>query len=140
MARCPDCNKFVSFEEQDPEVNDLEVDEGGHVTANVRIVNACGDCGTELTEANLDLETDVKIPKGHTGEGHELEVEEDGAERTSRSGNFKKGVFVPGGGRYAKTFYGAQVSFSVTCECGKLEAVTGELEGDEQASGMESLV
>lgn len=55
MARCPDCNKFVSFEEVEPEVNSLEVDSSGYVTAEIRIVNECADCSTELREANLDL-------------------------------------------------------------------------------------
>ena len=58
MARCSSCNKFVSFDESEPEVNNLEVDEDGHVTAEVRIVNACAECGEELTEANLEAEAD----------------------------------------------------------------------------------
>jgi len=54
--RCPDCNKFVSFEENEPEVESIDVDGDRNVTATVRIVNSCGECGQELKEATLDME------------------------------------------------------------------------------------
>lgn len=137
--RCPDCNKFVSFDSDvEPEVNDLEVNEDGFVSCNVRIVNACGDCGTELKEASFDMESEIEIGE-HKGEEHELTVENTGAERTSRSGFFQKGKFVSGFGRYAKTFYGAAVDFTVTCSCGKLD-VSGQMTEEVQASGMDELV
>jgi hypothetical protein len=137
--RCPDCNKFVAFDEADPEVDSLEISEDGTVTAEVRIVNNCADCGSELKEATFQLEEQVDIPEGHSGEGHQLEIEEAGAERTQRSGYYKKGEFVSAGGRYAKTYYGASVSYEITCECGALE-ISGTLEDDVQASGMDELV
>lgn len=138
--RCDQCNKFVSFEEAEPEVNDLSISEDGQVTASVRIVNQCQDCGQELTETTFDMEYDHSEQcKEHQGEGHGLEIEEDGCERTSRSGYFKKGQFVFACGRYAKTFYGMALNYSVTCECGKLE-LSGTLEDECQASGMEQLV
>jgi hypothetical protein len=41
MPRCPDCNKFASVStDQEPEIDNLEVDEEGVVTATARIVNA----------------------------------------------------------------------------------------------------
>ena len=89
--RCPDCSKFVSFEEQDPEVDGLEISEDGQITGSVRIVNGCAECSTELTESNFDIDVSIEVPKGHEGEGHELEIEDDGCERTSRSGYYKKG-------------------------------------------------
>ena len=55
MARCPDCNKFVSLDsEQDPEVS-IDVDEEGHVTGSVQIANACEQCGTEMYTAEFDV-------------------------------------------------------------------------------------
>lgn len=139
--RCDQCNKFVSFEEAEPEVNDLTVSEDGDVAASVRIVNQCQECGQELTETTFDLEASHGDEiKEHKGKGHELEIEEDGCERTSRSGWFKKGQFVAAHGRYAKTFYGASLNYNITCSCGKLESVGGTLEDDCQASGMEQLV
>lgn len=141
--RCPDCNKFVGNEEQDPEVESLEVehDEAGcaTVTADVRIVNACAECGTELTEYTFNLETQVQIePADHKcpaeTEGAEptldLEVEEESSERTSRT---------EGKGRGLKTFYGSTVSASVKCRCGKVSASV-TLEDDVQASGMDVMV
>src|SRR3990172_2348422 len=118
--RCPSCNKFVGNDEQEPEVESVEVehDEAGTatVTASVRIVNACADCGEELAEASLDLET-----------------QETSSERTNRSDG-KPGT----PSRYRRTFYGAKVEASVTCRCGKVSASV-TLEDDVQASGMESL-
>ena len=136
--RCPDCNKFVAFDEQEPEVQVIEVDEDGHVRVEVRIVNACADCSQELKDATFELEADHEI-EGHKGEGHELSIEEDGCERTGRSGYFKKGKFVPACGRYAKTFYGVNVAYSISCSCGKLEGVSGTVEDEVQGSGMEEL-
>lgn len=134
--RCPDCNKFVSYDEADPEVNDLEISDDGTVTAEVRIVNTCGGCGQDLKEATLDFSEEVDV-SAHSGEGHDLSVEESSCERTQRSGYFKKGVFVPAGGRYAKTFYGASLSYTVTCSCSEGFKIEGVLEDDVQASGMD---
>jgi hypothetical protein len=145
--RCPDCNKFVGNDEQEPEVESVEVeaDESGHatVTASVRIVNACADCGTELTEATLDLEAEVtlepadhKCPSETAGEepALDLEAEETSSERTNRSDGKPN---TPS--RYRRTFYGAQVEATVKCRCGKIET-TVTLADEVQASGMESMV
>lgn len=44
--RCPDCNKFVSFDtDVEPDVS-LDVADDGGVSGSCRIVNACADCGT----------------------------------------------------------------------------------------------
>lgn len=136
--RCPDCNKFVSFDESDPEVNDLDVSADGTVTAVVRIVNTCAECGTELKEGTFEFEELVDA-EGHNGEGHELSVQESGADRTQRSGYFKKGEFIPASGRYAKNFYGVSVTYTVTCSCGAL-SVEDAFEDDMQASSMDEMV
>jgi hypothetical protein len=71
--RCPDCNKFVSNNEADPEVqDDSPALEDGGVSVEVRIVNECADCGTELTEANFEqtVDFDAEVVKAHTGDGH----------------------------------------------------------------------
>jgi len=119
MARCPDCNKFVSIDsEQDPEVN-LDASETG-VTGDVQIANACADCGTELRTATLDVNVDAENLQNEDGvtlatwyeglteaakETAQFEVEETETERTSRS---------EGKGRSTHTFYGATVQFDVT--------------------------
>ena len=142
--RCPDCNKFVSFDEGEPELQSIDIN-GNSVTCEVRIVMNCAECGQELKEAMLDMDADVDTGIGgddveHNGNGHELSVEEQGIESTSRSGYFKKGVFVPAGGRYAKTYYGASVEFRVTCSCDESWEYVGTMEDDVQASAMDELV
>lgn len=127
--RCPDCNKFVSMDtETDPEAEDPAVDEEGFVTCQVRIVNNCADCGTELKEATFDLEADTEAGTDHKGKGHSLEVETEDVERTERS---------EGRGRGLRSFYGVSVSFTVKCECGETWNVKAE--DDVQASSMEEL-
>jgi len=152
MARCAECNKFVSYDQADPEVDNLEI-EGNTVSATIRIVNNCDQCGTELREATLEPTIEVEIPDEHIDEGkewcetckepqwvlpdgthkcreHLLTVEEENSERTDRQ---------EGKGRYAKTFYGATVFFSVGCSCGEMEVINGDLSDDIQASAMDEL-
>jgi len=77
--------------------------------------------------------------KEHDGKEHELSVEETSTERNCRSGYFKKGAFVSAGGRYAKTFYGAEIEYQITCSCGKLK-IDASMSDDIQASDMDELV
>lgn len=135
MARCGDCNKFVSFEEAEPEVDSLDVDAEGNVTANVRIANQCGECGNDLREYTFEVSVDRSDEcKGHTGEGHTLDIEETSSERTQRS---------VGKGRGTRTFYGFTVEYEIKCECdadkkdGERWSVSGTLSDDVQASGMD---
>lgn len=132
--RCPDCNKFVPLDtDGDPEV-ELEADEvTGEVTGTVRIVNACQECGTELTESTFDVDVDFPAAeehmKGHEdSEAHALELEEPSVDRTDRS---------TGKGRGTKTFYGAEADLTVKCRCGK--TWTEHWSDDIQASHMDSL-
>ncbi len=126
--RCPDCSKFVSLEFAEPEVDNIEVDADGNVTGGVRIHRDCADCGNELKEATFDIDVTVEIGE-HTGEGHELEIDgEPDVEQIEE-----------GGGRYAKAYFGAKVTFTVKCSCGGLE-VDGEYEDKVAASQMDELV
>lgn len=113
------------------------------VNVSVRIVNACQDCSTELTETTFDLEGTVDVGE-HKGEGHELNAEEESSERISRKGYFKKGVFVPKGGRFGKMFYGTSVVVRVSCSCGVegVGTVVGQVTMEDycQASSMDSMV
>lgn len=133
--RCPSCNKFVAYEEVDPEV-ELSVDNEGHVTGSVRIVNSCAYCGEELKEANFDVDIDAHVGANDASfdkhKGHELGVDSDEIDRTSR---------VEGKGRGAKTFYGASVGIVVNCEeCeGTPVVATLTWSDDEQASSMDEL-
>lgn len=128
--RCPDCNKFVGLEFQDPEVNSIEIDAEGAITCECRIVRCCADCSQELKEATLDMQDELPPDDvtAHTGEGHEFSIEEEGVDQVEE-----------GGGRYAKSYFGATVNYKVTCTCGKYEH-TGELTDKVPASGMDEMV
>lgn len=137
--RCPDCNKFVGYEEAEPEV-DVDYDGLTGVSIRARIANVCDQCGTELKEAELEWEEDISDQlKAHKCTGEDFSAEETNSERITRSGNFKKGIFVPASGRYAKMFYGASVDVKISCnECGE-EVHTLTVEDYVQASSMEEL-
>ena len=128
--RCPDCNKFVGIDsEQDPEVNDLEISEKGEITGNVRIVNTCIECGSELTEANFDISIEHQFEHNSDCKGTDYDVSGDGFTRTSES---------TGKGRGMRTFYGAEGDITITCSCGSTETVAWS--DKVQASHMDSLV
>ncbi len=56
--RCSECNKFPSFETQEPEA-DLQL-EGTTVTGSIRLVLNTECCGVEAKEANFDGELDME--------------------------------------------------------------------------------
>lgn len=135
--RCPDCNKFVSLDLNDPEVDgaievDVDYTDGtatGAVKCEVHIVRVCGECSTELKEANLELTAEfAPPPKGE--KDHEFEAEEISVDSTERS---------TGKGRGLKSFYGAEVSFKVTCSCGCDFEYEGTMSDDIQASHMDEM-
>jgi len=139
--RCNDCNKFVSYDtETDPEIG-LDVSSDGHVTGSVRIVNTCQECGSELKEANLDVDVDLsaEIEKHRLlkGKHDDLSVSDDGGSRTDRTQNKDRNGKLITNRRYMKQFYGAEMTITVECECGeKFEASWAE---EVQASGMDEL-
>lgn len=138
-SRCPDCSKFVSLEMGDPEVNTIDIQDGV-ITAQVRIVRNCAECGTEMKEANFDPEVDLhdamdaeELSKhfdedGHELDGHELSVNEGDCEGTEE-----------GGSRYAKSFFGFNLSFEVMCSCSTEAIYNGDLNDKIQASAMDEL-
>lgn len=128
MARCENCNKFTSLNFEDPEMGtfneylELDPEDGavrGTVSADVRIYRTSECCGDEKKEANLDLETEVEID-------HEKmlpHVEQVDGKWAWKSGcgvaidHDDPGQVEEGGGRYKKSYFGACVSFTVTCDC-----------------------
>lgn len=70
--RCPDCNKFVAYDtEQEPEVGDEDVtgSDGLYtVTAEVRRVLSCAECGTELKDLSFSLSAEVAVDEPCTRE------------------------------------------------------------------------
>lgn len=127
--RCPDCNKFATLEFQDPEESLTEFDpETGHIEAEYRIIRNCADCGTEMKEATItfDEQLDSSITDAHTGDGHGLSAE------------FSAEQYEEGGGRYAKAYFGVELTVTITCECGSVNEVLTLVE-KEAASSMDDL-
>lgn len=147
--RCPDCNKFVSYDaDGDPEI-DVEVSEDGQITGTVRIVNACGECGTELKEYTFDVDdssivddvaTHHKDKFKHKGKDSDrsLEISDDGGSRTEETVTKDRHGKQIKLSRYMKHLYCAEATFTVTCACGETWEVGWS--DNVQASGMDELV
>jgi ribosomal protein L44E len=113
--RCPDCNKFASFDtEQEPEV-DSTVSDDGQINLEVRIVNTCADCGTELKEGSFSMEmhmdNDELVEHYKKCKTKELSISDESYERVEESRGSKNP-------RYAKRFYGVEATITVECKCG----------------------
>lgn len=141
--RCPDCNKFVSFDtDTDPEVT-VSVDNEGHVSGDVRIVNNCAECGQELKEANFSVDVDLSNAVAeHKKESeeteHRLDVDIEDLSRTDhRQTVDRKGKPIRNP-RYQKQMYGAEGTIALTCSCGW--AASEQWSDEVQGSGMEELV
>lgn len=124
--RCPDCNRFVGNEEEEPEVEVTASADGCSV--ETRIVNVCDQCGTELAEATFDCDLPIEGLEAHAGDGHDLDGDVEESSRTSRS---------TGQGRGRRTFYGFEATIKVACSCGF--ETTAEISDEIQASGMDPL-
>lgn len=150
--RCPSCNKFVSYDEPEVQVEDVTV-EGTTVTADVTVNLNCADCGENLKSANIqadgeiaheckpekerleEWEPDANYKKGEDDDQFEVEEQGDGEgtsrlETTDRHGKPIKSA------RYMKTFYGFTLESTIKCRaCGETFPIT--LEGEEQASAFD---
>lgn len=122
--RCPDCNKFVSFDEpeiessNDAEVNDCEQDDGGQVTGSIRIVLKCADCGNELKDAELDYEATFEHTCKKRKKKQEPEFEVDGEPDFTSTDRYDGKPGTPM--RYRRHYYGAEISGIVVCKhCGE---------------------
>lgn len=123
--RCPDCNKFVSFDEPCVEDVELEINDLGDITCNANVALNCAECGTELKTGAVEMT--AKIQHDCDSDERELSIEETMSEGDTRT---------EGSGRYMKTFYGARVEAKITCGCEHYEEDV-ELAGHIQASAMD---
>jgi hypothetical protein len=151
--RCPDCSKFVSMDNDEPDLEEISI-EGATVSANVRLQRNCAECGTTLKSGSLEMEDDLDgnenlvehlpctecgvVGKASPGcankdfdheTGHELSVADINVEGTEE-----------GGGRYAKSYFGAEVTYEVTCSCTRKSVHEGVLSGRMAASEMDEEV
>jgi len=131
MARCNDCNRFVGYSDEEPEVQTEDFDydeETGDVTLNIEIRRAlcCDQCGTELKEASFIFDQTYERGLG-TG------LDKDSIEMTVEAENWDT---YKGKGRGMKTFYGvrATVTLSKIVQGESRDLLTETLEDTLQAS------
>jgi hypothetical protein len=134
MARCPDCNKFVPIEQGELEASiDLRWEPGKangnrqpiQITGEVRLTLICGECGTELMETNQDIDAEIEFQHDNGCSQNEDFDEDSTWDNSDRD-------------MYAKHFYGADGTITVTCPECKAEA-TCEVSVEEQASFFDQL-
>lgn len=142
MAKCPSCPQFTSKDtDTDPE-GELEVDAIGVINGDIRIVNTCAECGTELEEATFQIEVDLSAQAAghfkveHEDKEQELSVQFDVSrtDEISRKDRNGKPIANP---RYQKRMYGVEGEVRLICdECG-VEIYSEKFADSVQASGME---
>lgn len=137
--RCPDCNKFVSYDEPEVEVTVDPIDAAtgenpSVVGVSVEINLNCQECGTqlksatEMTDVAVVYPDDLKPCTDEDGE-HQWECDDLDAEPSVRSE----------GKGFAKTFYGASLTGEVVCaHCDQRGEVGGTVEV--QASSFDEMV
>jgi hypothetical protein len=123
--RCPDCNKFASYDE--PEVEENSIDDATSIEVTVGL--NCADCGGRLKEAQITLAL-----------GEEPSHQDPACDGTWMVKNdavdYEPSTRTEGTGRGTKTFYGAKASWTVECDtCHASHEVTAA--NDEQASNFE---
>lgn len=148
---CPGCNKFAGLELEEPELEDIAVDQdSGQVNLSVRVYLTSTCCGEEMKdywfEDNVDVDDADDLEahiEDHKAAGEEYTLEADaeleGTERTQTEAYNRKThkmvkITNP---RYAKTYRGYSAKITVTCSCG--EEFEGEFDNDEPASSFEEL-
>lgn len=149
--RCPDCNKFVSYDDP-PEVevnNEGIAGDAGSFTLNAEVVIRlnCADCGTELKESSQEFsetfEHECEDAEDGTARDPDLDVTTIEGEGTSRTETtyFDKRTKTrkrAKSSRYWTTYYGATVNATVRCAaCDEEIGVSGEVE--EAASAFEEV-
>jgi hypothetical protein len=144
--RCPQCNKFASYEDPpEVEIEDEQInDDVLQITARLVLKSAC--CGEELkdNEFQFDLPIDHVCEAPEDGED-QFEIDSTDGEGTSRIEATKekrlkdgtiKIVKIPY--RFQRTFYGLTVTAVVSCNRCKAEIELSETD-EIQASGMNEL-
>lgn len=137
--RCPDCERFVSFDTEVEPETDLEMFDDT-VQVSVRRVLACADCGTELKETQLELEMTLEsIIDDCTCQSREAwEATEDLSPTVETQTHDRHGKPIKRA-RYQRTYYGVEGTITVRCdECGAEE--TAQVGDRAQASWFEEMV
>lgn len=142
--RCPNCNKFVSYDEPEAEIEYGEVEENDgensfFVSATVRVVLKCAECGDELKETNGDITLVFNHSCGEKLTAENFEIESIEAEGCSRVQDKDKHGRQIKNHRYMKTFYGCEVTGTFICSLCD-ESISESETFEEQASSFDELV
>lgn len=145
--RCPDCNKFVSYEEPEAELNSVDLNDSS-LHASVRVILKCAECSQELKDAEIETDTDIehdckkKLAVEHKEKSGDplFEIESDGepqgTDRTQTTDRHGRQIR---NSRYMRRYYGFTLETEVKCLCCEEKFIV-TLEGEEQASGFNELV
>ena len=129
--RCPDCAKFVSYDEPQVELDDEHV-EGLAYTASIRVTLPCADCGTELKEYTFEYDTTLEKCKCEDGMWDTDSSDFNGADKRDIH---RAGKMIPY--RSQKQFYGYSADVMFKCTCGESQSI--EFGDYAQASHFEEL-
>ena len=133
--RCPDCNRFVSYDEPEAEIDSYNFSEK-QLTAEVRIVLKCAECGEELKEATKTFEKEIICPECGSSNLECDNIDSNGDSRFEEKDDKGKPIK---NSRYWKTFYIADLVIEMSCLDCKHEWMENEAV-EEQASFFEELV
>jgi hypothetical protein len=154
MARCNDCNRFVSMELGDSPDLTLDVDADGVVSGDVTITRNCAECGTELKEGKFDINVTISEAAAHMQEHTDAYLAHEKARAAAELATIEAGGDIDDeddieefelsieneeaeateGGTSRKPTYGFRATFSIVCSCGKFEH---DGEADDEMSGGE---
>jgi hypothetical protein len=145
MARCSDCNKFVSNGEPELQNCEIEVD-GGIIKAVVDISIPCADCGSDLKTGSIEGETEMDgehdcpkhpslIPDKPPVKAAEVEEPEQ-YDITENCDDPELGEDFRGKGRGQKHFYNFDANVKVQCRFCE-EILDVNITGETQASWLD---
>lgn len=150
--RCPNCNKFVSLETQDPCCDEIDIefsktaaDDGTFtVTASGTTDRNCADCGDLMKQVSWDMEAEIELSdvkgfdeledeaKKTLVEAIELGTAEHKVEEQGTSAEES------GGGRYKKNIITSTVEYFVEINYGELKLTqAGNMSVENAASEFE---
>lgn len=167
--RCPDCNKFVGFDEGNVNL-DIDIDSNGAISISGEVTLPCAECGQDLKQLSVSedvagedsFDTDplelvkAKLPEGaeevtqewfdkHCTIEYEGDFDSSYHERAQTHDRRGKPIR---NSRYAKTYKGAEITGTIkrtiTCDVTGVEPIVEEESFEhtieEQASAFEELV
>jgi hypothetical protein len=138
MAQCPSCQKFAGLELQDPEVNEVSLDEESQtVSVEVRIVRNSECCGDEMKEYTFN--TDQELPADLVAKMEAIKKEHPDAEFDAQEGGVDQ--LEEGGHRYKKSYYGYTLTADINSIVDGKTQTIGSVEVTDkiEASGMDEL-